>query len=573
MIEKTEDLERQLAAAPDVMSQVDILNTLAWKLRYTNDPAHTLQLGKQALELIEQNDLSKPDWQYQNARSLKNIGFAYKELDQYDLALEAYTQALSLYKSLNDQESVAQVLDHIGLLYAQIGNYPQALNHFLGGLDVGHELGRKDIEAECLNNIGFAYVLLNENANALPYLTQCLGLYQELNQLRGQVWVCGSLCDAYYHLGDYVQALDYGMRSIQLSLEVSDRRSQTESLVSVGRIFVQKGDYPQALEYFQQALKIDQTEGFKPETSNALRHIGDVYYRLSRADEALPYLQQAHATALQINSRYLLMASCQSLADAFELAGDFKLALEYHKQFHEINESIFNEQTDLKLKTLDVTHRVETARREAEIYYLRNVELQREIEERQKIQAALQEMATTDPLTGILNRRHFYALAEHAVERMQHHNRPLSVIMLDIDHFKRVNDTYGHAVGDQALIKIASLLQKNMRQADLVARYGGEEFVILLPETNLAQAIRIAERLRKQVPKLGIDVRYPQLILTVSLGIADDGGQQAPSLSDLLGWADQALYKAKQSGRNRISVYEHILDYRTISSEPDDLAH
>ncbi|MEW6333984.1 MAG: GGDEF domain-containing protein, partial [Thermodesulfobacteriota bacterium] len=174
----------------------------------------------------------------------------------------------------------------------------------------------------------------------------------------------------------------------------------------------------------------------------------------------------------------------------------------------------------------------------------------------------IEQISITDELTGIYNRRGFFQLGEREFERALRFERPLAVLMLDIDHFKRVNDTHGHPIGDQVLRALADLIRQETRGIDVAGRYGGEEFALLLSETDLSLAVQIAERLRQSVEALGIPVRRPDhgggtidLRVTVSIGVAlmSPG---FPGLDGLIGRADQALYRAKDAGRNRVSVWQ-----------------
>lgn len=174
-------------------------------------------------------------------------------------------------------------------------------------------------------------------------------------------------------------------------------------------------------------------------------------------------------------------------------------------------------------------------------------------------------LSITDPLTGIGNRRHFIELAQREFQRSHRYQRPLSLIMMDLDHFKVVNDTYGHLVGDKVLRAIAKLCERNLRESDIIGRYGGEEFLILLPETPVNPsdpnksdehtAKAVAERLRKMVESTPTKTAQGEIPITISLGIAeltDDVGD----LDTLIDRADQALYQAKQGGRNQSFVWQ-----------------
>ncbi|HSJ48333.1 MAG TPA: diguanylate cyclase [Gammaproteobacteria bacterium] len=163
---------------------------------------------------------------------------------------------------------------------------------------------------------------------------------------------------------------------------------------------------------------------------------------------------------------------------------------------------------------------------------------------------ALRQAATCDPLTGLWNRRELMRKLEHEMARSARYGHPLAVIMLDIDHFKRVNDSHGHQAGDQVLKDLAGLIQATVRGSDLVARYGGEEILVLCPETDGVVAGQLAERIRRHVEGATIVTTSARIQMTVSLGVA--AYPELPTGTDLIQAADAAMYRAKQSGRNRV---------------------
>jgi diguanylate cyclase (GGDEF)-like protein len=166
------------------------------------------------------------------------------------------------------------------------------------------------------------------------------------------------------------------------------------------------------------------------------------------------------------------------------------------------------------------------------------------------------ELSITDELTGIYNRRHFMQRFEFEVQRSKRYNRSVSLMMLDIDHFKHYNDLNGHLKGDLILIRVAAILNAELRKADIVARYGGEEFIVLLPETTCAQALNVASKLRRKIQneKFELAEKQPGGKITASFGIAvcpDD----ACDPKTLIHLADKALYSAKSHGRNRVASH------------------
>jgi diguanylate cyclase (GGDEF)-like protein len=169
--------------------------------------------------------------------------------------------------------------------------------------------------------------------------------------------------------------------------------------------------------------------------------------------------------------------------------------------------------------------------------------------------SSVKNMAIYDTLTNLYNRRHFEEKLGAETERSFARGTSLSLVMLDVDHFKRINDTFGHPQGDTVLREIAALLKTSVRKKDTVARYGGEEFILILPEAGLEAASMIAERVRRSVEGSRFEIGPNGLTVTVSLGIATFPNHSPKSKEELVRMADEALYEAKKGGRNRLCVY------------------
>ncbi|MCB2183265.1 MAG: diguanylate cyclase [Desulfobulbaceae bacterium] len=164
----------------------------------------------------------------------------------------------------------------------------------------------------------------------------------------------------------------------------------------------------------------------------------------------------------------------------------------------------------------------------------------------------LEKLSTTDPLTGLANRRSLIDSFTAEYERAKRYNHRLSILLIDVDFFKKVNDTYGHNCGDKVLRKTSDVLRKTVRSTDLVSRYGGEEFIVLLPETDNEQAHAIAEKLRHEIATHTILCDDSPLSITISIGIATHPDTDSNEPMQLINAADQALYKAKSNGRNQV---------------------
>jgi diguanylate cyclase (GGDEF)-like protein len=165
----------------------------------------------------------------------------------------------------------------------------------------------------------------------------------------------------------------------------------------------------------------------------------------------------------------------------------------------------------------------------------------------------LQELATTDSLTNTFSRRYWFSRAAEELERSGRFGRHASCLMIDIDRFKELNDTYGHLTGDTLVVAVARIARENIRSVDLLGRYGGEEFCVLLSETEPGEAAYVAGRIRQAVQEARIWAYDESLSVTVSIGVAGSGAGQA-GLAELVDRADRALYRAKEEGRNRVCV-------------------
>jgi diguanylate cyclase (GGDEF)-like protein len=239
-------------------------------------------------------------------------------------------------------------------------------------------------------------------------------------------------------------------------------------------------------------------------------------------------------------------------------SGDFTQRIEFMGEFSQSFNAMVT-QLDHTLKEL--------VRKETELSRM-NEELLKEINIRKETESALREsekalrlLATTDSLTGLHNRRHFNKLAEAEICRALRYKHPLTVMMFDIDFFKRVNDTYGHTSGDMVLKLVAKTTKEMLRATDIPARYGGEEFIVLLPETTAAGAATVAERLRRRIEDTTTQTEKGPIKITISFGISEYLGETNSKphekiLSDFIGMADQALYASKNAGRNRVTVYK-----------------
>jgi diguanylate cyclase (GGDEF)-like protein len=239
-------------------------------------------------------------------------------------------------------------------------------------------------------------------------------------------------------------------------------------------------------------------------------------------------------SAERINSLTNISLLHERLVDIYKEKQDYAAALAHFEAFHGTYRKIFNDKSDRRIKNLEITHQVEISRQQADLY---------------------RELASTDYLTHLVNRRRFLEIAEMEFRRVKIDHGPLAIILLDVDHFKSVNDQYGHKAGDEVLATVGTRIKKSLRQGDVAGRYGGEEFVVVVVGSVADQCLRIAERIRQSVAHQPIQLDEVTIQVTISVGLACLNSELELPLDDLIACADQAMYQAKQQGRNRVVVW------------------
>ncbi len=174
-----------------------------------------------------------------------------------------------------------------------------------------------------------------------------------------------------------------------------------------------------------------------------------------------------------------------------------------------------------------------------------------------RLYSEMKRMAITDALTGMYNRRGLFEMGQREINRARRYSHPLSALMLDIDHFKQINDVYSHAAGDQVLRTLGQICRSQLREVDILGRFGGEEFAILLPETDGESAYHAAERLRQWVARTPVVTEKGIISITISIGVAC-ATEELSDLAILLDQADTAMYAAKEAGRNRVATMRAV---------------
>ncbi len=242
-----------------------------------------------------------------------------------------------------------------------------------------------------------------------------------------------------------------------------------------------------------------------------------------------------------------------SYFDSFTLQDKPQMVQDIAKKFKSISAEFQNRENDLKYAITELRYAKDEL---GKMNQLLDTKVEERTKALQDANTLLESIAITDSLTGISNRRFFDEILQKEFARARRHDVNLTCIMSDIDHFKKVNDNYGHVMGDKALKKFGTILRNNLRGHDIFARYGGEEFVMLLPETDAPSSMIVTEKIRKEIEKTKIKMDGKTLQITASFGIAQLDKTLMKKPNDLVKAADNALYEAKTTGRNKSMTFK-----------------
>jgi diguanylate cyclase (GGDEF)-like protein len=507
---------------------------------------------KYALEVLETAGETRG-----RADVINSLGTVHRRAGRQQEAMRLHLAALELYRASGDRSGEALAIGSVGSVYHLLGDFGRALEHHQASLALREELGDEAGIAYSLMNIAIIHGMMGEPERVIEYTTRALRM--RVGSDSRAVCVClVNLGNAYADLGDDERALEYLERASAQLASLDNHGDEASCQGDVGRIHERRGDDARALACYQRSRALLERSGaliYLPET---LMRLGSLRVRMGEVDAGLADLHAALASAEAQGARQYVHAAHEALAAAYEALGDMARALEHHRAFHAVWREVYGSETNLRIQHAVVRAEVQQTQREAEILREKNEALTRADEEKARLLDRLREQAAElerqtreDALTGVANRRALDAQLAAEWERAVRFGRAMTVAMVDVDHFKAVNDRFSHAVGDEVLRTVARILRENTRGVDVVARYGGEEFCLILVETRSDEAARLCDRLRGLIAEYDWVSIRPGLSLTVSIGVAGlHEGADAPDA--LLAAADVRLYAAKHAGRNRV---------------------
>jgi diguanylate cyclase (GGDEF)-like protein len=514
------------------IEKIKELNQQAWALCRKDSP-QALQLARQAQALLADCAEAQPVDEYE---CLRTQTYCLDMLSKPGEALPLGLKANQLAEQIGDKHLIGYIQGLLGRIYWHIDDFPTSMDFYLNALKLVQSESHPDLEISLTNGLGLVQYGLGNYTEALGYFRTCLEKAGE-DDLTGRGDACNNIAYVLHVLGRDQEAVDYGLTALSVFNQLGTLVGKMETLHSLGAIYLALGNYDQAMTFLQAGIEISRQNNSQLLEITYAIEISRVHEVQGGLDQAEKELLLALQTAESINSLSNVSLIHERLVDIYKETRNYEAALAHFEAFHATHVKIFNDQSDRRIKNLEILHQVELARKQADLY---------------------RELAGTDFLTSLANRRRLLELAEDAFRQMRLEKGQLAVIMLDIDHFKNVNDQYGHEAGDEVLKAIAATIKKSLRQGDVAGRYGGEEFLVLLRNTSAEICFNVADRIRRAVAQQAFQIDPAIIRVTISLGLAWTNSDRVPPLDVLINGADQALYMAKQQGRNRVVAWKEI---------------
>jgi len=542
---RIDSLENELKDASDKEKLV-LLEELIQNYSKTS-PQKLIDSAKQGLIIAKKLGLEK-----EKADFLVFSGDGYFLECDYDQTLNCYYEALRIYEQLNDIDKCGKISKTIADVLYETNQYDKALEFYKKAYDLTQNLNDNLVMATIAHNIATIYAQENEDpVKALEYYFQALELFKELGAEQEIFITLANIGNAYNLLGEFSKALEYLNEALPIAQKMGDRRIDASILVRIAWSFLGKKDFQKAIEYYKKSNDI---------CKNDYPDIRQMNYR--------------------------------GLSDIYLEIQDYKNAYEYVIRTIKVRDSLYTVESEEKIAEIQTKY--ETEKKEQQIVLLEKdntiavMKIKRQKSlllyltsgivlilafvfilsnlYRQKVKTAaalavangkLEELSRTDPLTKLWNRRYMHEIVERERVRIKRAFEPFSFILMDIDHFKNVNDTYGHECGDYVLATMAVILRSAVRKQDVVGRWGGEEFLLFLPSTSLKGALTIAESIRKKIADYPFNYSSTNIAITATLGVSEY--EETVSVEACVKLADDALYEGKESGRNRVvSVQEKV---------------
>ncbi len=537
----------------DIKNMARTLNTLAEAERYLENYEEALDYSIRGLAIHEQiNDKEG------QAKALMGAGIIYRHIGRYEKSLNSIHQAHLLYKQMQDEAGIAKTSNEMGLLYSRLKEFDQARSFYQLTVDQPERQVQPKTLATALREIAVIDLNAHQYESAIAMANKAYDIYKKENDINKGALTARIIANIYRNQDDAQNAVIYYKESLVLAKQVGSKIYQMKAQTPLAAI-LRETDADEAMRLLQNALQLSIETGSTSHQLYTYRELRRTEKLRGNFQKSLDYAEKeiSLSQAIQKENEKNKLALERAKLHSHKI----EMELESLKEKAELDKLALEKQTS-------ETAMAEQARKISELNLTKNKYASVALASllaacllvafyiysrfivSNKRNKELDYLAARDPLTNCYNRRILFEFMNRDFADPEQ-IKAYCIILADIDHFKSINDSYGHSKGDSALCAAAHVLQKNVRKNDIVARFGGEEFCIILPNTSIEQATQIAEDLRRKIELHNFD----QISLTCSFGISSTQFS-ATSPRELIDQADEALFKSKANGRNLVTLWQ-----------------
>jgi diguanylate cyclase (GGDEF)-like protein len=518
------------------------------------------------------------------ASALRLLALHQWRLGEEEAAISACLQALPMLRRKRNAGERSDVLCTLVMAYNSLGLHADALEHVTEVLDAARASGDLSLLSWALNRVGVTYEALADRREAEHFLLQALEIARQIKGDEEMFSALNNLCSGLMAMAraardgvgapptadDLQRALAYGEEALALAHASGNSHREAISHGNLATLHLELCNFDTALMHIERERELALAHGYRALIHASVVDRAELARRCGDLPGAIALFEEALADAQHCEDPGSMLEVCTSLYSCCKSIGDFATALQHHEAMllleREKMRRVIATQARLLINRLELEHArvdAERAHLDAQVQRLRAMQLETEKRQLEQKASELGRHALEDQLTGLANRRRIDHELPLKLAAAHERGEPLSIALIDLDHFKHVNDRFGHGVGDDVLRAVAAILLDNIRGADVLARMGGEEFIVVFGSTAIGVATEICERLRRAVEAHGWHEVARGLQLTISIGVCD--AERSVDMRGLVERADTALYQAKRDGRNRVQV-AGVADYIDASS-------
>lgn len=551
--EKIRLLEQRILQTEDSLEKAKLLNELALVLEDSN-LSHGIRAIDEAVQITQKLTDSDPEVATVIANSLFTRGLLNLEITNYEFAISSIYQALPLITRFKDDLLTGRAFEVLAKANFILGNTPEGFEFCWQALGFYENLSNRRWQSGLYNLVGREYLEMGQFEWAERYFQLAFDQLKKMETNKSHADIHLNLSLLRSRSGEFDQAVQHANTAIQI-FEINNANDKLiNALITLARIFEDQKEFDQGVQCLQKALSICEKNGMYYRQVQVLLAYGQNLLEQKIYDASFERLNQALALSERLNMRREGYKIHRSLARGYKQVGSFDRSLEHFENFYRLEKQNEKDQDVQRIRSLEILRQVEPIRKSLKPFSDQSRGLREQLDQMRQSQISQNPLVISDPLTGLLNRNHFLTILENDHLNIEHYGSKVAMIMLDVDQFKKVNQTYGNLIADQILVGLASLIRAEFPLPDLVWRISGEEFVILLPNTDFQQAQVLAEELLQQVREHIFEIENLKINITITMGIACTSANIEKRVDTLLQQASQAWTKAKQAGGNQVVI-------------------